>query len=202
MIVSDNRPDLDARAKMTSIQCHSLAIRLNHDQILSELQSLAYLQRIRLSSQACEGEISRWMLNGWNTEHLLHVNSQLLSGDAISSSLHWAFPQAYYSVFALTSAFFLATGNPQNTHTGMIREVGTLMNQDKYPPSISFLAGGGSNGNRSYSNINSRILQHTLEFSAGDEQCVDTQIAQFLNSTRKYQLASEGPPVKPEASNM
>ena len=189
---TDIQTDLEARAQMTSIQCLALARRLANENLHDEVSNLSGIKTMRLSQHADQEEVFKWIRNGWNTEHLLHVNRSMLSGDALKNSLHWAFPQAYYSVYALTFAFFRAAGYPHTSHQKVIFHLGQLMYQSKYPRAIAFLASGGLQ-DRSYRNLSRRELGYTLEFDSDDPKCVDAQIAQFLNSTRTSLLKERLP---------
>ncbi len=182
----------EARARMTLIQCKALAQKLETDKLTNELSQLAHLRSFSKSSSCRVEEVKKWVANGWNTEVLVKANKRLLDEDALKQSLQWIFPQAYYSAFSLCLAYFIVGGYTQRTHAGVIKEFGDLISRDKYPKTISFYCDGGLN-KVSFKNLQFRQLTHTLEYDRRDEDCVDAQIKQFLNSTRQNDLKEKLP---------
>lgn len=179
-------PEEPFRAQMTAIQLAALRARLASQRVITELKSLPYLSSFKASQSADAASVSRLLKNGWNTEFLLRSNSKALQGDALRNSLHWAFPQAYYAVFSVATAFFKVAGFTEVSHTAVIRKIGSLMKQGKYPPTVSFLADGGKD--RRYYNIQRVDMPSTTYFDEDDPPVCDTQICQFLNATRDIDL--------------
>lgn len=171
---------------MTAIQFAALRVRLSPRAVVRQLQDLSYLQDFRSSSATNKREVAKYLKNGWNTEFLLRLNADALTGDALRNSLHWAFPQAYYAVFMTTLAFYKVAGFTETTHAAVIRKVGALMKQGKYPERLSFLAGGGKS--RIFHNIARSELPSTAFFDETDRRVCDAQICQFLNATREHDL--------------
>ncbi len=186
MVFFPDQNDIKQRARMTQIQFAALGIRLDKKVIISELNSLGYLKRLHTASTYDRSQLSSLLINGWNTEFLLRANFENLKNDALQNSLHWAFPQAYYSVFSVCLAYFHAAGHTEKTHFRVIKRAGLLMEKGWYPPAISFLARGGRT--REYINISKHWIPNSLFFDAADPRVVDTQICQFLNATRMSDL--------------
>lgn len=181
--------DLAFRARMTQVQFAALAIRCSGESALNELVQIPFFQRFKGSATTDLSEVRKWIINGWNTECLLRINLRALTGDALRNSLQWAFPQAYYSVFTIATAFFKVAGYTESSHTSVIRKFGAEAKLGKYPRTISFLADGGKT--RIYQNIARVNLTSSLEFDRDDSSIVDTQICQFLNATRKRDLVEK-----------
>jgi len=178
-----------APARMTQIQLSALRVRLDKHATIEDLAALPYRNTIKQGAACQLEQVQKWALNAWNTEFLLRSNLSLLNGDGLRTSLHWAFPQAYYSVFTLTLACFHALGHSETSHAAAIKKFGELANAGKYPARIGFLAGGGKT--RQFVNIAKSPMPSTLTFNPSDLACVDTQICQFLNSTREQDLKNQ-----------
>lgn len=175
-------------AKMTSVQFAALAVRLDPIRVVSSTEDL--LRRPRRHRRAAhkwdKHTVGRWLINGWSTEHLLEVNRASLAGDSLRHSLHWAFPQAYYSVFALTLAYFKATGLPEESHKAVIKKFGQQVMEARYPESLSFAA---TNARPiEFMGLSSTTLHHSIAFDPNNPATVDGQVAQFLNATRLLDL--------------
>ena len=177
--------ELVFKAKMTQNQFYSLALKMNKSKITNELSALNYFNNFKLSTNCDLRKVKKWITNGWNTEYLLRINHTTLEDDALRNSLHWAFPQAYYSAYTISLAFFEAAGFTESSHTSVISKIGKLMFEGKYPESISFLSTGGKN--IEFINITKYELPSTIYFEK-TQQCIDTHICQFLKSTREMDL--------------
>jgi hypothetical protein len=183
-------PATDERAfaaRTTTLQFRALKTRLRPSALVSETNDLPYRLGLRRGAKYAEQDVPRWLMNGWNTEYLLQLNARTFPGEALRHSLHWAFPQAYYAVFAVTLAYFKAVGFTEDTHAGVIRKVGTEMQAGHYPRTLSFLALGGKD--RTYLHLDACSLLTPYQFYADspgvtDTQVVDAHIARFLNATR------------------
>jgi hypothetical protein len=174
-------------AEMTKRQFSALALKLDKQSILAELKELSFFKSINMSSSYEQAGIAQLVKNGHNTEKILRINNDLLTNEQAVYALQWAFPQAYYSVYALLMAFFKTVGHPENTHTSCIRKFGKLVHENKYPKTISFLSTGGIR-NISFIGIECRDSYSTLEFNANDNRTILNQICQFLRSTRQLEL--------------
>lgn len=179
--------DVGVRAKMTQIQFSALSHCCTTRKVGSSLRSLIATYKPNRASRLDSSLVDRCLLNGWNTEFLLRFNAESLTGDALRNSIQWAFPQAYYSVFSTTRAFFYAAGQTEARHASIIRKVGALMKSRRYPEILSFLCDGGKAD--VYINITRSHIPSTLYFQKNEPQSVDTQICQFLHATRIIDLA-------------
>jgi hypothetical protein len=132
----------DWGAMMTSRQFAALESRLQLDTLL-EFAQLQTRKRFRPGDAFDTAGVATWLRNGWSTEKLLRLNESVFDDRDRAFALHWAFPQAYYSVFAVTTVFFKTRGSRESTHAAVIGRVGENMRSGEYPPTISFLALGG-----------------------------------------------------------
>lgn len=176
-------------AEMTDRQFRSIETRIDPLRFPEEVAALPRAQSGSPSS-ACNPQLARrWLLNGWNTEHILSQSWPVLEG-AGGAALQWSFPQAYYAVFAHTLAFFQVAGFSETSHAAVQRKFAELVAKGEYPPSLTFYATG----------TKKNMLFHGLEpnegdlpsihFNPNDEGSTDRHIAQFLRSTRKTCLDS------------
>lgn len=172
---------------MTNIQFAALAKRLGPHAVTADLRQLLRNRRPVRGATCDEAVVNRWLINGWSTEQLLVTNSQYLSGDALRHSLHWAFPQAYYSVFAVTLAYFKAVGYTEVSHTAVIRKFGTEAEGRRYPQALACTA-NGTTLERTFLNLAPAPLETSITFHPDDGGTVDGQIAQFLGATRDLDL--------------
>ncbi|MEM9446778.1 MAG: hypothetical protein AAGA18_15660, partial [Verrucomicrobiota bacterium] len=174
---------------MTQIQLEAICCRLKRPVLIKECKSLIKSKKFKLSSTSKIDEIKKWLLNGWNTEHLLHVNLDYLDGDALRNSLQWGFAQAYYSVFAITLSYFEAFGKGQKSHKAVMKEFSTMIDAGRYPISIGFLAKGGKTID--YKNIDKKARYSSVDFNSLDSESIDSQIASFLKATSERELQKQ-----------
>jgi len=177
--------DLRYAAQMTNAQFSALALHLSQDKVRNELQVMLGDRRPHHGRLAEASEVRRWLLNGWNTELLLGANSRTLHEDGLRHSLHWAFPQAYYSAYALCVAFFRSVGMSEDSHSAVIRRFGSEVAAGKYPPALRVLAHGYP---PSVSGVGPTGMRSTGDFDPNAPGTINGQMAQFLSATRKIDL--------------
>lgn len=170
---------------MTNIQFSAFARRLRRTRVVNETRTLLARRRIVRGRLSDPDEVTQWLLNGWNTEQLLGSNKRVLVEDALRHSLQWAFPQAYYSAFAITLASYKAVGYTEESHSAVIRKFGTEAKANKYPTSLCALAIGFPPVGISVGDFR---LPHSLAYDGNDEDLVNAQLGQFLCATRRIDL--------------
>lgn len=181
---------LQFSAEMTQYQFEALECKLNESTIISLLNSLDYINNLRLSQTCNYIDVEKWLKNSWNTERLLRFTSDSFTGNSLSFSIQWAFPQIYYSAFSSILAYFRVVGFTERSHSAVIRKFGMLINDGKYPIAISFRAIGGKN-NIIFNDINMKPGYDSIRFIRSDPESVNNQICQFLRSTRKIDLENK-----------
>lgn len=173
-------------ARMTNVQFAALATRLEPARVISSTQELARARTCRAAKGWDRRAVGQWLRNGWSTEQLLELNRSSLEEDSLRHSLHWAFPQAYYSAFALTLAYFKATGQTEESHAAVIRKFGQEVTAGRYPEALSFTAAGVKP--ITLTGLSSTALPHSITFARDAPDTVDGQLAQFLRATRSIDL--------------
>lgn len=173
-------------AKMTNRQFRAVRLHLDKSSIESELRNR--LPKQRNLTSAIEAEVVKWLQNGWNTERLMRLSQKQFDDKALVYALHWAFPQAYYSVFGLLMAFLKATGATEISHSAVLKRHGAFVARGAYPAPMSAYA-FGAKGATQYENIVRHAMRSTLHFDEDDPRTWQTHICQLLNSTRDVELA-------------
>lgn len=181
--------DASFAARMTQIQFRALGARLRTGRVQADVDSLPHFSRLRRGAQCQEQIVRQWLVNGWSTENLIRINRKNLEGDALAHSLHWTFPQAYYSVYALTMAYFQSVGFSEESHTAVIRKFGVESVSGRYPKTVAFALVGGKQ--RLYHHITPLALPNTLQFDPTAPAECDGRICQFLNATRQQDLSAK-----------
>ncbi len=183
---NDWTSEADFAAEMTNRQFAALHVRLDKEQLKEELRDLLGSRPHRRAKNCNPEEVRKWAQNGWNTEQILRVSKDLLPGEQLVTALQWAFPQAYYSTFALTLAVFKVTGHTETSHAAVLRRFGELVAKGEYPVSLSFTATGVRP--ITFDGTAKAPASSTLAFNPADAQSVNTQISQFLKATREKDL--------------
>ena len=173
---------------MTQSQFAALRSRCDKQRVFDELRGLDHLAGFKRGANCKKAHVAKWLRNGWNTESRLRVNADRFTDEALRNSLHWAFPQAYYSAFTVTLAYFQVAGFSHTAHAKVLWKVGYLMRRGRYPNVVSFLADGGMSAGRTFHNVSKHIIPFTTFFDSEDPDTWETQIAQFLNATRQDAL--------------
>lgn len=151
------------------------------------LKAVNYFNILKIRNDEFDLEKCRKLLwNSWSTEYAFNLASTLNNDEYYKYSLHWNFPQAYYSVYLSMTAFHETQGTANDNHEKSIKLFGNSVKDGHYPNAISFFSRGLLNefefmnlsefdalpdGFSSLSKINSLKDAHY-------------QIASFLKSTR------------------
>ncbi|GAB4042636.1 hypothetical protein [Spirosoma litoris] len=86
--------------------------------------------------------LKKLLLNSWAAEYALSITPVVNDEQYLQSSLHWTFPQAYYSVLFSARAFLLIAGKDLHNENNIRREIASLVVTAHYPDSLSFYAIG------------------------------------------------------------
>lgn len=184
----NNRLDkLVAASKMTHRQLEAISIKIDPSTIIQEIASCRQYDSLSRASNPNLPEINKWLINGWNTEYILNQTPVYFNEEEIVYALQWAFPQAYYSVFAVTNAFFNAMNNTSESHAKIIKHFSENISQNRYPEYLSYWADGGKN-TITTNGVSHASGENSLAFNRNRPDLVEHQIAQFLTATRKLDL--------------
>jgi hypothetical protein len=186
----DDKLAFNKTVKATVFYNHFKAIRQHIESFKdrNDLRLVNFYNDLRRTSDNAEsGKSFNYLLNSWSTEKTLLFPIHVDASEYLRYSLQWSFPQAYYSVYLNMAAFRETRGSQSNNHQSGIRAFGTSINHGHYPEAISFRAVG------LYKNFRfhglSEFPGHFKGFNSSEEVSnlsdAQTQIASFLNSTRK-----------------
>jgi hypothetical protein len=197
-ILTDEQENQDIwfKSEMTHRQFASLSLKLVSSEIEKEIINLEHFQkRITKAKNLNLGDTEKWLKNSWNTENVLIQNKSIIENTGQSFAMQWAFPQAYYSTFGSLLAHFKALGYTQESHKAVLRNFSTLVEQNKFPRSISFYCTGGKK-NIEFVNITKPNDFESFEFDTENIRTIDNQICQFLKATREIKLNEKAPDLK------
>lgn len=174
-------------AEMTFKQFIALTNYLKFHDLVKETKSNYYFNKVTIAKNVNPDEVKKWIFNGWNTERILRANDKYLEIGDNYFALQWSFPQAYYSVFMLTLAYMTLNGQTTTSHSGIMDKFSEYAVQGKYPKTVSFHC-KGTKKNPEFVNIKKYPSSTTLELDHQSKESCETQICQFLNSTRQILL--------------
>lgn len=188
LVEAEENEDLWFRAEMTHRQFASLSHKLTNSDIENEIINLDFfVNKLAKTNNLSLDEIEKWLKNSWNTEEVLNQNKIIIENTGQSFAMQWAFPQAYYSTFGSLLAHFKALGYPQESHSSVLKHFALLLEQNKFPKSVSFYCTGGKK-TYFYKNIEKPNNLNSIHFDVKHFETIDNQICQFLKSTREIKL--------------
>jgi len=177
-------------AKMMTMQFKALKDYISNSNIDTDLRQSIQTNSFRRCSTNNINEIEKWLTNGWNTENILMMSEHLFADQRNAFAIQWIFPQAYYSCFCITLGFFKTAGFSEYRHSSVLKKLGYLIKEGKYPRFISFFADGGMY-QITFSGVSRSPVGSTVDYDPSDEASIKNQIAQFLNATRKNDLKAK-----------
>lgn len=152
------------------------------------LRQLDYFNKLSLRNAAFDiDQCKKLLWNAWSTEHALRLALKLDNPEYYRFSLHWSFPQAYYSIYLAMTALQHSQGADSDNHEKSIKVFGNSVKCGHYPAAISFSSQG----------LYERFTYHELPLFNGFPKSFNglsridsldmaqVQIAMFLKSTRE-----------------
>jgi len=176
--------DPEKAAQMTNNHFCALARHLNEEAMTSDAAALTAIK-----SPVCDvAVVNRCCLNGWNSEKVLRLNLQNFNPPDLNCCVHWALPQAYYSVFCMTLALFNTIGRNETSHKAVIKYFGMVAEAgNRFPDRMNFHATGTPNNIQTFG-VSKTPGGHTIHYDKSTPASIENQIAQFLTATRKKRL--------------
>jgi len=130
-------------AKMMTRQFRALKDYISRTDILNDLRQTIQNNIFRKDSNYNKSETKKWLMNGWNTEKILIMSKDFFDNPENSYAIQWTFPQAYYSCYCISLGFFKTAGFTENRHSTVVKKIGCLIREGKYPNFLTFYADGG-----------------------------------------------------------
>lgn len=169
---------------------HFYAVNLHFQSNIDKynLNKIPFFNSLTLKNPTLDIDVIRKLLwNSWSTEYAFQLGNQIDNDEYYKFSLHWNFPQAYYSVYLTMTAFHETQGVANEQHEKSIKIFGNSIKDNHYPKALSFYVSGLHNEFRYYG-IDG--FEHfPKDFNGLARVCstddAKNQIASFLKSTRK-----------------
>lgn len=130
--------------------------------------------------------LEKLMLNSWSAEYALRITPVVNDDQYLQSSLHWTFPQAYYSVLFSARAFLAVQGITVSNEELIRKRIGNAVVRGYYPASVGYYASGPLNNYRlqrlPMAKYKPDLILPSREIQAQGE------LAQFLKTTRDRRI--------------
>lgn len=126
--------------------------------------------------------IKAMLLNAWNTEFSLRGVAKTPEAPFINRSLHWTFPQAYFSIFYSTRALMGTQGIYTADESALSKRMANWIERGFYPASLGYYSSGNFNEFKIHRLLKTEV-QPSVDFLK-DEDDVASHVAQFLKTTR------------------
>jgi hypothetical protein len=137
--------------------------------------------------------LEKLLLNSWSAEYALRITPVVNDEQYLQSSLHWTFPQAYYSALFSARAFLAVQGVHVSNEELIRKRIGNMVVRGYYPASIGYYALGPINSYRI------QRLPMAKRFSVAAKTdlllpsragAAQAELAQFLKTTRDQRVKS------------
>ena len=137
--------------------------------------------------------LEKLLLNSWSAEYALRITPVVNDEQYLQSSLHWTFPQAYYSTLFSARAFLAVQGINVSNEELIRKRIGNMVVRGYYPASIGYYALGPINNYRIQRLPMARrfsVAAKTDLLLPSREGSVQAELAQFLKTTRDQRVKS------------
>lgn len=192
LLNSGIRDELYYQTQVTLHQFISIGEKFRKGDVINEIYNNNFFKsKIQLHHNPDLKIVGQYLKNSWNTENVLNLNKLILENTNNSFIVQWGIPQTYYSIFTSLLSFYKSMGYPQESHTSVLRRYGDLVQEGKFPESMSMYL-TGTKKDKTFVNIEKPKGLRTLEFNIGKEESIDNKICQLLNSTREFKLSESG----------
>jgi len=143
-----------------------------------------------------QSALEKLLLNSWSAEYALRITPVINDRSAdseqyLQSSLHWTFPQAYYSVLFSARAFLAVQGINVSNEELIRKRIGNMVVKGHYPASVGYYALGPINN---YRIQRLPMAKRMAEAGRSDltlpsrHTSAQIEVAQFLKTTRDQRI--------------
>ncbi|ARK11697.2 hypothetical protein A6C57_15925 [Fibrella sp. ES10-3-2-2] len=143
-----------------------------------------------------QSALEKLLLNSWSAEYALRITPVINDRSAdseqyLQSSLHWTFPQAYYSVLFSARAFLAVQGINVSNEELIRKRIGNMVVKGHYPASVGYYALGPINN---YRIQRLPMAKRMAEAGRSDltlpsrHTSAQVEVAQFLKTTRDQRI--------------
>jgi len=165
---------------------------IQHQNDLFDLAKFPVFQQFHgLNVDATAKSLEKLLLNSWSAEYALRITPVVNDEQYLQSSLHWTFPQAYYSALFSARAFLAIQGVNVSNEELIRKRIGNAVVRGFYPASIGYYALGPINSYRI------QRLPMAKRFSVPGKTdlllpsrsgSAQVELAQFLKTTRDQRV--------------
>jgi hypothetical protein len=153
-----------------------------------DLKKIPFYNELKIKNTEFDlNQVKKLLWNSWSTEYAYKIGEKIDNEEYYKFSLHWNFPQAYYSAYLSMTAFHETQGIANDQHEKSIKLFGNSVKDKHYPNAISFFT-TGSKDEFNYSGLSSFKGFPKDNSSLTKIDCLEDaelQIATFLKTTRK-----------------
>lgn len=139
--------------------------------------------------------LEKLLLNSWSAEYALRITPVVNDEQYLQSSLHWTFPQAYYSVLFSARAFLAVQGVNVSNEELIRKRIGNMVVRGHYPASVGYYALGPINSYRIQRLPMAKRLADAGGSVSGRDLALPSrhtsaqlELAQFLKTTRDQRI--------------
>ena len=165
---------------------------IHHQNDLFDLTKFPIFQQFHgLLTDASRKTLEKLLLNSWSAEYALRITPVVNDEQYLQSSLHWTFPQAYYSALFSARAFLAVQGINVSNEELIRKRIGNMVVRGYYPASIGYYALGPINSYRIQRLPMSKrftVAAKTDLLLPSREGSVQVELAQFLKTTRDQRV--------------
>jgi uncharacterized protein (UPF0332 family) len=156
---------------------------IDKDNEMNQITSLTFWKKFNpFMNDNRVNYIKAMLLNAWNTEFSLRGVAKTQDNQFINHSLHWTFPQAYFSIFYSIRALMGTQGIYTADEGVLYKRMANWIERGFYPASLGYYSSGNYNDFRIH-RLPKTDIQPSVDFLKDDEDVV-SHIAQFLKTTR------------------
>ncbi|WP_159635695.1 hypothetical protein [Sphingobacterium composti Ten et al. 2007 non Yoo et al. 2007] len=121
---------------------HALSFYIESFTDRYNLKNVNYYNNLKNKQHLDLDRIRKLLWNSWSTEYSFLMTSFIDDSEFYKSSLHWNFPQAYYSVYLALTAFHYTQEMDVDQHEKTIKNFNNSIKNNHYPKSVSFYCKG------------------------------------------------------------
>jgi len=136
-------------------------------------------------------KIKSLLTNSWNTEKLIRYTSDNFNNHSDGFVTQWIFPQAYYSVFNSTLAFFKVVGHDEYSHVEVRKKLADIASKGKYPNKLCIWGDGAKEGMKVHGLECDKSNFQPLSLLCDDMNDIQCHIHSFVKTTREIFLSEK-----------
>lgn len=153
-----------------------------------KLKKVPYYNDIKIKNEKFDiDQVRKLLWNSWSTEYAYRIGEKIDNNEYYKFSLHWNFPQAYYSVYLSMTAFHETQGIANEQHEKSIKLFGNSVKDNHYPSAIAFYSSGLKNEfeYRGLSTFKEFPKENSVLSKIDCLEDAELQLATFLKTTRR-----------------